>query len=196
MIPRQVWYQQGYRANIVTYTIALMHKLIKTKFSKRDLDLLGIWTRQMIPETVQDVLKELAELVYNKLTDPMREVDNVTQWCKREGCWSSVQDIDYTLPDEIEDCLIGKDEMRTAIREAKVDRRIEKDMDAMTKVIEIQPGQWQSVMSFATSKRMVSPDELTALKIACQLPTKVPNSVQCKKLIVVLERLYEEGFKL
>lgn len=196
MIPRQVWYQQGYRANIVTYTIALMHKLIKTKFPKRDLDLLGIWTRQMIPATVQNVLKELAELVYNKLTDPMREVDNVTQWCKREGCWSSVQDIDYILPDEIEDCLIGKDEMRTAIREAKVDRRIEKDMDAMTKVIEIQSEQWQSVMSFATSKRMVSPEELTALKIACQLPTKVPNSIQCKKLIVVLERLYEEGFKL
>lgn len=196
MIPHQAWYQQGYRANIVTYTIALLHKLIKIKYPKRDLDLLGIWTRQMIPVTVQNVLKELSELVYNKLTDPMREVENVTQWCKREGCWIMVQDIDYTLPDEIEDCLIGKDEMRTAVREAKADRRIEKDTDVMTKVVEIQSEQWQSVMRFATSKRMVSPEELTALKIACQLPAKVPNPIQCKKLIVVLERLYEEGFKL
>ncbi len=196
MIPHQAWYQQGYRANIVTYTIALMNKLIKIKFPKRELDLLGIWTRQMVPETVQNVLKELSELVYNKLTDPMREIENVTQWCKREGCWNSVQNIDYTLSDEIEDCLVGKHEMRTAIREARADRRIEKDTDAMTKVVEIPSEQWQRVMSFATNKRMVSPEELTALKIACQLPLKVPTPIQCKKLIVVLERLYEEGFKL
>jgi len=196
MIPHQVWYQQGYRANIVTYTIALMHKLIKAKFPKQDLDLLGIWTRQMIPAAVQNMIMELSELVYSKLTDPTREVENVTQWCKREGCWNSVQCIDYTLPHEIENCLIGKDEMRTVNRDAKADMRIEKDTDVMTRVVEIQSEQWQSVMNFATSKRMISPEELKALKIACQLPMKVPNPIQCKKLIVVLDRLYEEGFKL
>lgn len=196
MIPHQLWYQQGYRANIVTYTIALMHRLIRIKYPKQDLDLLGIWTRQIVPVTVQNILKELSELVYSKLTDPTRDVENVTQWCKREGCWHRVQNIDYDLPKEIESCLIGKDEMRNAVREAKADMRIEKDTDVMTRVVEIQAEQWQDVMSYATSKRMVSPEELTALKIACQLPLKVPNPVQCKKLIAVLERLYEEGFKL
>jgi len=196
MIPHQLWYQQGYRANIVTYTIALMHRLIRIKYPKQDLDLLGIWTRQMVPVIVQNILKELSELVYSKLTDPAREVENVTQWCKREGCWNSVQCIDYNLPIEIESCLIGKDELRIAVRDAKADMRIEKDTDVMTRIVEIQAEQWQNVMSYATSKRMVSPEELTALKIACQLPLKVPNPVQCKKLIAVLDRLYEEGFKL
>lgn len=196
MIPHQLWYQQGYRANIVTYTIALMHRLIQIKYPKQDLDLLGIWTRQMVPVIVQNILKELSELVYSKLTDPAREVENVTQWCKREGCWNSVQSIDYNLPIEIESCLIGKDELRNAVRDAKADMRIEKDTDVMTRIVEIQAEQWQNVMSYATSKRIVSPEELTALKIACQLPLKVPNPVQCKKLIAVLDRLYEEGFKL
>lgn len=196
MIPHQLWYQQGYRANIVTYTIALMHRLIQIKYPKQDLDLLGIWTRQMVPVIVQNILKELSELVYSKLTDPAREVENVTQWCKREGCWNSVQSIDYNLPIEIESCLIGKDELRNAVRDAKADMRIEKDNDVMTRIVEIQAEQWQNVMSYATSKRMVSPEELTALKIACQLPLKVPNPIQCKKLIAVLDRLYEEGFKL
>ncbi|MCH1949197.1 AIPR family protein [Enterocloster sp. OA13] len=196
MIPHQLWYQQGYRANIVTYTIALMHRLIQIKYPKQDLDLLGIWTRQMVPVIVQNILKELSELVYSKLTDPTREVENVTQWCKREGCWNSVQSIDYNLPIDIESCLIGKDELRNAVRDAKADMRIEKDTDVMTRIVEIQAEQWQNVMSYATSKRMVSPEELTALKIACQLPLKVPNPVQCKKLIAVLDRLYEEGFKL
>jgi hypothetical protein len=29
MIPHQGWYSQGYRANIITYTIAFLHKLIQ-----------------------------------------------------------------------------------------------------------------------------------------------------------------------
>jgi hypothetical protein len=196
MIPHQPWYQQGYRANIVTYTIALLHKLIQEQFPKQDLDLLGIWTRQTVPEAVQNIIMELSELVYDKLTDPARDVENVTQWCKREGCWNSIRSIKYTLPEAVEDCLIGQEEIRSAVRDAKADRRIEKDADAMTKVVEIQSEQWRSVMDFATSKRMVSPEELMALKIACQLPAKIPNPIQCKKLIAVLDRLYEEGFRL
>jgi hypothetical protein len=196
MIPRQAWYQQGYRANIVTYTIALMHKLIKDQFTKQDLDLLGIWTRQSVPIAVQNVLMELSELVYDKLTNSSRGVENVTQWCKRDGCWFSVQSIVYTLPETIEDCLIGQEDIRSAVRDAKADRRIEKDADAMTKVVKIQPDQWRGVMDFATSKRMVTPDELTALRIACQLPMKIPTPAQSKKLIALLDRLYEEGFKL
>ncbi len=196
MIPRQSWYQQGYRANIVTYTMAMLHKLIQVQFHKKELDLIGIWTRQTVPVAVQNVLIELSECVYNKLTDPKRGVENVTQWCKREGCWNSVQCIDYKLPSEVYDCLIGQETMRAVMKDAKADRRIELDADAMTKVVEILPAQWRNVMDYATSKQMVTPEEHMALRIACQLPLKVPTPAQSKKLIALLERLYEEGFKL
>lgn len=196
LIPRQPWYQQGYRANIVTYTMAMLHRLIQMQFQKRDLDLIGIWTRQTIPVAVQNVLIELSELVYNKITDSKRGVENVTQWCKREGCWSSVQIIDYKLPIEIYDCLIGQETMKVVMRDAKADRRIELEVDAMTKVVKILPNQWRNVMDFATSKKMVTPEEHMALRVACQLPLKVPTPLQSKKLIALLEKLYEEGFKL
>jgi len=196
IIPHQPWYQQGYRANIVTYTMAILHKLIQTQFPKKDLDLIGIWTRQAVPIAVQNVLIELSERVYDRLTDPKRGVENVTQWCKREGCWSSVQGIIYDLPTEIEDCLVGQDAMRSVAREAKADRRIEMDVDAMAKVVEILPEQWHKILDFAISKRMPTPDEHTALRIACQLPMKVPTPAQSKKLVALLERIYEEGFKL
>lgn len=196
MIPHQPWYQQGYRANIVTYTIAIFRKLIQAQFPKRDLDLMGIWARQIIPDAVQNVLVELSEYVYERLTDSKRGVENVTQWCKREGCWESVQSIEFKLPGEIEDCLVGQDAMRTVVKAAKADRRVEMDAEAMTKVVEIAPDQWRGVMDFAMNRRMTTPEELTALRIACQLPTKVPTPAQSKKLIQLLERLYEEGFKL
>ena len=70
MIPRQSWYQQGYRANIVTYTIAHLHMLIKEQFPKKDLDLMGIWTRQTVSTPVQNALIDMSELIYDKLTGP------------------------------------------------------------------------------------------------------------------------------
>ena len=196
MIPHQPWYQQGYRANIVTYTIALLHKLIQMQFPEKDLDLIGIWARQTIPSAVKNALTDLSEMVYDKLTDPSRAVENVTQWCKREGCWNSIQTIQYTLADGVQNCLITQEELQTAIRDDRTDRRIEKDADVMTKVVEIQGSQWRNIMDFAVSKRMVSQDELFALRIACQLPNKVPNPIQSKRLVALLDKVYEEGYRL
>lgn len=196
MVTRQPWYSQGYRANIVTYTIALLHLLIQRQFSGMDLDLMNIWTRQNVPDAVANALTELSELVYNKLIDPLRGVENVTQWCKQEACWKSIQSIDFRLSSEIEACLIGREERKAAEREAKADQRIDTDTEIMTKIIELSQGQWQNVLSFATSRRMITPDEHTALRIACQIPQKMPTPNQCKRLLSVLERLQEEGFKL
>jgi hypothetical protein len=196
MVTRQPWYSQGYRANIVTYTMALLRILIQKQFPGMDLDLMNIWIRQTVPEAVAKALTELSELVYGKLTDPKRGVENVTQWCKQEGCWKSVQSIEYRLSSEIEACLIGWNELKVAEKEAKYDQRIDSDIEIMAKIINISQGQWQNVLNFAMSRRMITPDEHTAIRIACQIPQKMPTPVQCKRLIAVLERLQEEGFKL
>jgi len=196
MIPRQPWYQQGYRANIVTYTMALLHQLIQKQYPKHNLDLIGIWVKQELPLVIKNALIELSEIVYEKLTDPSRGVENVTQWCKREGCWDSIQTIQFTLADDIRDYLVSQDELRTAARYDKADRRIEKDADAMTRVVEIHANQWNEIKEFAISKKIITPDELLAIKIACQLPNKVPNPIQSRKLIELLEKTYEEGYKI
>lgn len=109
MIPNQEWYSQGYRANIITYTIAILHKMIKTQFDNQDLDLISIWARQTVPNVIQKILIELSEKVYFKLIDSQRSVENVTQWCKRDDCWNSVQSISFTLSNEIESCLEDND---------------------------------------------------------------------------------------
>jgi len=196
MVTRQPWYSQGYRANIVTYTIALLHRLIQQQFPGSDLDLMSIWNRQSIPSAVETALTDISELVYHKLTASDRGVENVTQWCKREACWNSVKSIDYILSPAIKPCLISQSERRVAERDAKSDQRIISGAEVQAKIIDITPKQWESILAFATSKRMVSPDEHTAIRIACQIPMKMPTPPQCKKLIVVLERLQEEGYKL
>jgi len=163
---------------------------------KKDLDLMSIWGRQIVPEAVQTSLIKLSLQVYNKLTDTKRGIANVTQWCKREGCWKSVQNISYTLPVAIKSCLIGQKELRSALRKAKADQQMVLDTETITEVNKLSAKRWQKVLAFMTNKKLVSPDELTALKVVCQIPNKKPTIAQCKKLLSLLKKLEEEGFKI
>ena len=118
-IPKQSWYEGGYRANVIYYTIAQYRRLIKQQFPGADLDLILIWNKQRLPELVEASLLVLAELVFLKITDPHRKVINVTQWCKRLECWEDVQIVKLQLPEALESCLITSDEEKAAQRAAK-----------------------------------------------------------------------------
>jgi hypothetical protein len=196
MVPRQPWYEQGYRANIVTYSIAVLHLLVRKQFKDMELDLMGIWSRQEVPDSVNAALEAIAEQVYLKITDSNRSVVNVTQWCKRDACWNSVQEISVQLSGDIEGALISKEQIKIAIKDAKADQRIISDAEYQTKVIALLPEQWKKTMDFVVQRRLITPDELTALKIACQLPNKLPTPTQSRKLLAVLSRAESEGFKL
>lgn len=195
LIPKQDWYEQGYRANIVTYSLALLHQLIREQFKNMELDLQSIWLRQSVPEIVTKVLEQIAEQVFYKITDPNRPTINVTQWCKRDGCWKSVQEIEITLPAAFENVLIGKAEAKAAENAAKKDQKMLSEVDAQVKVLEYTAAQWKKLSSFAMQRRMVSPDENTALKYACQIPSKMPSGYQSQKLLALLDRAMSEGFK-
>lgn len=195
MIPKQDWYEHGYRANIVTYALALLHQLIRKQFKNMELDLQSIWLRQSVPEIVTKVLEQIAEQVFYKITDSNRPTINVTQWCKRDACWKSVQEIEIVLPSAFENVLIGKAEAKAAEKAAKKDQEMLSEVDAQVKVLEYTAAQWKKLSTFAMQRRMVSPDENTALKYACQIPSKMPSGYQSEKLLALLDRAMSEGFK-
>ena len=195
LIPKQPWYEQGYRANIVTYSIALLHRLIKKQFKNMDLDLQSIWLRQSVPDVVTKALEAISEQVFLKITDPARQTINVTQWCKRDACWKSVQEIDIKLSPAFESVLISKAEAKSAEKEAKNDQKLISGVEAQAKVLEYTADQWKALQSFAMQKKIVAPDDLTALKYACMIPMKVPSAYQSQRLLALIDKAESEGFK-
>lgn len=196
LIPKQPWYEQGYRANIVTYSLALLHRLIRKQFKDMELDLQSIWLRQSVPGILTSVLEQISEQVFYKITDPNRPTINVTQWCKRDGCWKSVQEIELSLPAAFSNILIGKAEVKAAEKEAKKDQKMLSETDAQIKVLQHSAEEWKKLSTFVMAKRMASPDENMALKYACQIPNKMPSGYQSQRLLALLERALSEGFKL
>ena len=195
LVTHQPWYEQGYRANIVTYSIALLRQLIKKQFTGSDLDLQVIWNRQEVPDIVTSALTVITKAVFSLITDPARETINVTQWCKRDACWSKVKACDISLNQNIGKVLLAKDEIKSAERDARSDQKVASDLEAQEKVINAGVSFWKQVNDFSLLKKLHSPDSIKAMRYALQIPDTILSPYQSQKLLELLERAESEGFR-
>ena len=116
----------GYRANIVTYALAL----ISHKTSQR-IDLERIWRAQDISAALADFIAEVARKVHAAIISPP-DGRNVTEWCKREECWKRTLELPVEVPQAVQVELISVD--RESAR--SIDRGINGADAADRKVIE------------------------------------------------------------
>lgn len=192
-ITMQDWYQGGYRANIIYYTVALFHLLINNKYPTSDLNLILIWKEQDVPTPIKDNLIELAHKVLDCITLPSRHIANVTQWCKKVDCWNSVKKISYEITG-LEDYLISNEDEKKEIKNARKDQKEVNEINNQSEVVKYGASNWKKVNDFALSKGLISPSDVTNLRIAMQIPKKLPSPHQCKKLLLLLDKVAEEGF--
>ncbi|MGO4734285.1 AIPR family protein [Paenibacillus sp. 2KB_22] len=195
LVTHQSWYEHGYRANIVTYSIALLVHLLKTQYSAYVLDLQIIWNKQDVPSVLTSQLNKLAKAVLDSITDSSRAVANVTQWCKREACWNKVKSLNIVLDAELESVLIASGDEKTEVRRARKDQKIVSGIEAQTRVVNYGADYWKKMHLFILEKQIPYHTEADALKIACNMPVKLPNSIHSQKLLSLLERVIVEGWK-
>lgn len=90
----------GYRANMVTYSLALLCHLTGLR-----LDLDRIWREQDISAATVEAIRGIAEAVYEVITKPPKG-GNVTEWCKKLACWEAVLGSNVHLSRDLEAELI------------------------------------------------------------------------------------------
>jgi hypothetical protein len=99
----------GYRANIVTYSLAL----ILNRTSQR-IDLERIWRAQDISPDLSALITSVSRAVHASIVNPPSG-KNVTEWCKREDCWNRVQEIPVVIQKGLQEELLSIE--RVASRE-------------------------------------------------------------------------------
>jgi hypothetical protein len=77
----------GYKANMVSYILAwLSYK------SNKKLNLDNIWLNQLIPESVNNLIEEMIDIVWKHINTPPKAGMNIGEWCKKQECWLSLKD--------------------------------------------------------------------------------------------------------
>lgn len=90
----------GYRANIVTYTIAYLSFITAQR-----IDLDAIWKNQALSENLETSIVEVSRLVHESIVNPPGG-QNVGEWCKKPKCWEEIKSLEYDLPDGLKKELV------------------------------------------------------------------------------------------
>lgn len=88
IVSSQPWYGNGYRANTVAYTLALLG--LCARQLKKEIDLQLVWQRQSVDPAFVEAVCSVGRLVQADLMAPPEKISNISEWAKREACWERI----------------------------------------------------------------------------------------------------------
>lgn len=189
------WYSQGYRAQIVTYTIALMqHHLGK---ARQVLDFERTWQRQALSHELLAALLAVGEQVKQRIVETAANsgIANVTEWCKRERCWEDLKsNIDTRGFDGLDADFVSSEAATSDRRSARKEQKFTNEVEAQTLVLNRGASYWLQLLRWAEAGTALTPSELEVLHVASRIPRLVPTGSQSLKLLHVATKAAEEGW--
>ncbi|MFW2356958.1 AIPR family protein [Hydrogenophaga sp.] len=191
------WYAQGYRANTVTYSIALLTYNLKSR--KQDIDFLKVWNRQATSSSMNEALLHIAKQVQLRIISSADayKVANVTEWCKREKCWDDLlQSVDIRLGVDLEKDLIDAEEKDGVKRAARREQKVLNDIEAQTYVVGRGAAYWSKLHKWASEGLAMTPSEMDFLGVAANMSSRrIPSGPQSQRVMAAEKKARMEGFK-
>ncbi len=191
----QPWYNGGYRANIVAYTLAFLAFYCKEE--NMSIDFQKIWDEQAISDTMEYSIELTAELVHDHIINPKGTISNITEWCKKEHCWDELQKklgkLNNILSNGFKDELISKEKIEEDLNSAEILQEMDEGIKAQQIIVGISAKEWKKLLAKAQDENLLTSKETGIMKVATQMPGKIPSEKQCVVLLAILKKLEQEG---
>ncbi|MCO4090190.1 MAG: AIPR family protein [Limnohabitans sp.] len=195
LIPTQTdWYDGGYRANIITFTIAKLIQVISEQGAGRVLNLQSIWRAQAISPALTEQLKVIAKNMYEVITSPEQGIENITEWCKKELAWQRAQQKQAQLLPALAAELVSQTEVQHRMEDAVVVARIDSDIAAITEVVNYKYSNWRKLRDWGIQCKELTPKEDQLLMLAGS-SGRVPTSKQAVAILLIRKRLEQAGYQ-
>ena len=183
----------SYRANAVTYTVALLSFRTAGR-----VNLSRIWTAQDCSAAVGATLSEWMPLVYDEIVESAGQ-RNVTEWCKAEDCWRHMQTLNVSVSSRLEDELsegqplptVGDRRQRRGVGLSAEDR------ENIARVMQVKPEDWLHLIGWGSRSQKLRGWQIgiatTLAGYAAASWTKVPSQKQAKQGQQILRVAEEHG---
>lgn len=180
----------GYRANIVTYTLAFL----SYKTAQR-IDLERIWKTQALTEALEKEIVEVSRFIQQTIVNPPGGA-NVGEWCKKEKCWKEIREYKYEISTKLADELISEEKAK---KEQSGDSSIElteSNQAIIDEVASIPAATWFELSRWAKETQNFAPWQRS---IAFSVGTligreKKPSIKQSIQALKVYSGALEKGF--
>lgn len=192
IVTEQPWYEGGYRANIVAYSIAKLGYDVAERGAAVNFD--AIWDRQGITPAMERAIVSVSGAVREVIQNPPEgSVKNITEWAKHQRCWQLVMATDVSWPAAWNNELMSADDQASLAKAAKKQQRMLNGIEAQKAVVEAGAAFWRDVKKWAVAKRQLGQRDLEIMDVACRMPQKLPSEKQCIVIIGAYNRLRDEG---
>jgi AIPR protein/abortive infection phage resistance-like protein len=198
LVSKADWYEsggRGYRAQIVAYTTARLAALAARKSNGGRLDYHKVWAAQTAGEVLERQLAKIAEVMNQVLWSPPQAGQNISEWAKQQACRKRALETDVPMIGGFDRFLVDRMNARSDERKQREDQRVTDGLAAVSEVVTLGAGYWQKLRDFARENKIASPEEDSALGIACGVPKKIPADWQAARALDVRRRCSEAGFE-
>ncbi len=188
------WYDNGFRAQTVTYAIAYLSHLIES--TGKLLNFNKIWEDQEVPVELVGILKVISESVYHVITNPPSGSANAAQWCKKPACWTAVQQIRVKALSIPASLLVDLAEEKDARRADRKDKQLDSGIEIQTFVVSQSTTVWRALNDYfrrPENRSHVTPAQLDILDKMTNGRLVPPSEKQSKILYQLYERASEEN---
>lgn len=193
----QPWYTNGYRANIVIYTLAYLSHYLKAK--NKMLDYLKLWKEQELSAAFESTLVELTREINRILISPSqtKTTNNISEWAKKDACWGTILVEEVYLnqlvkKDFIDELLDGNSAEGIA-DEAKIKQQQTNSISVQNQINAIDKYYWKDLLNYLNNEHDLSFKDKGILKTASMGKQNL-SSKQCFVLNRILDK-YQKDFE-
>ena len=186
----------GYRANAIAYTIALV--AFKT-IGRVNLE--AVWEKQEVSPSLYSLMDDWMPLVWSAIIETAG-ARNITEWAKKEECWSEIQLLDLTIPSALEEELREGDSLPTVgskARKGKANELSTLDRQNINRVVQQEADYWWQLGLWGKKTGALEEIQLSiVLTIASYAAggwDKIPSHKQSKHAVAAINVAKERGFK-
>lgn len=197
LVPQQEWYEKGYKANIVVYSLSFFHYLIGKQYAGCSLNMRYIWDKQRVPDALVEEFIRMIKFVFDHITASDRQISNVTEWCKKEQCWIMLKAKKYELPESIKELLIDKETQKKEKRDGRKEHVMESGIQVQAEVVQKGQEYWERALLWGKTKGILNEVDISFLTTATKMNYgRIPSEKQCQRIVNIEAKLIDEGFKV
>ncbi|NLO40640.1 MAG: AIPR family protein [Ruminiclostridium sp.] len=184
----------GYRANIVTYTLAYL----SYKTAQR-IDLDRIWKEQSLTLALKNEIIEVSKFIQQAIVNPP-DGANVSEWCKREKCWNMIREYKHQLSSELSAELISVARPAETITSSKnsINSATEPEQALIDEVVSIPATTWFALSRWAKETSNFQPWQRSLLfKVGTIVGrSQYPSYKQSNQALKAYKEALNKGFSV
>ena len=183
----------GYRANIVTYTLAFL-----SNRTAQRINLERIWKEQTLTPALEDEIRTVSVFVHKLIVNPPNGA-NIGEWCKKEKCWDTVREYEYSISSALASELISvaKPTVSVPTPNTGINSLTDKETSLINETVSIPAGTWFALSRWAKETNNFEPWQRSLLFSVGRIISRkqTPSIKQATHALNAYREAVKKGFE-